>query len=53
MDTLADSLGMAGHDRIQVAGPVALFERAIALKISANDGGSTASGGNDALPGLL
>lgn len=53
MDTLADSLGIVGHDRLQVAGPVAVFERAIAMKMSANDGGSPASGGNDAVPWLL
>jgi hypothetical protein len=53
MDTRAESFGMVGHDRFHVAGPVALFERAIAVKMSANDGGSPASGGNDAVPWLL
>jgi hypothetical protein len=53
MDTETESLGMVGHDRFQVAGPVAVFERAIAVKMSTNDGGSPASGGNDAVPWLL
>ena len=53
MDTKADSVGMVGHDRCQVAGPVALFERAITVKMSANDGGAPASGGNDPVPWLL
>ncbi len=53
MDTHAESLGMIGHDRFQVAGPVAVIERASAVKMSANDGGSPASGGNDAAPWLL
>lgn len=53
MDTQADSLGMVGHDCCQVAGPVALFERAIAMNMSVSDGGSPATVGNDAVPRLL
>lgn len=53
MDTRAESPGMLGHDRSQVAGPVALCECPIAVKMSANEGASPASGGNDAAPRLL
>lgn len=53
MDTRVELLGIVGHERFQVAGPVALFERAIAVKMSFNDGGSPASGGNDDFPRLL
>ena len=53
IDTQATSAGIVGHVRFQVAGPVGLFERAIAIKISDNEGGSPASGGNEAAPRLL
>jgi hypothetical protein len=50
MDTQADSAGMSGHVRFQVAGPVGLLDRAIAVKMLAKEGGSPASGGKDAAP---
>jgi hypothetical protein len=53
IDTQAESAGIVGHVRFQVAGPVGLFERAIAVKMSAKEGGSPASGGNEAAPQLL
>jgi len=53
IDTQTASRGMVGHDRFQAAGPVALLERAIAVKMSANDRGSPASGGNVAAPWLV
>ena len=50
IDTNDASGGIAGHDRFPAAGPVGLRERAILVKISANDGGAPASGGKAAEP---
>jgi hypothetical protein len=53
IDTHTESAGIVGHVRFQAAGPVGLFERAIAIKMSVKEGGSPASGGNEAVPRLL
>lgn len=53
IDTKAASSGTVGHERFQAVGPVALWDRAIAVNISANDGAAPASGGNVPVPWLV
>ena len=53
IETKTASRGIVGQVRFQAAGPVALFECAIAVKISTNDRATPASGGNVAVPSFV